>query len=96
MFKSTKQIFLMLPIRQLPGYYRDRYEDLSFKFLSLHSAPFPQNAHPSCLECILEKRWLLFWNPSLPETAAFLYAKHNTGDALNSSEISAVPHLQCE
>lgn len=46
MFKSTKQIFLMLPIKQLPGYYRDRYEDLSFKFLIFAQCPFPTECTP--------------------------------------------------
>lgn len=52
--------------------------------------------HTQVARSASERRQLLFWNPFLPKAAA-LCAKHNsTGDALNSSEISAVPHLRCE
>lgn len=61
MFKNTKQIILMLPIQQLPGYYRSRYEDLYFNSSFLRGASF-HKAHTADARSACESRHLLFWN----------------------------------
>lgn len=90
MLKSTKHIILMQPIQWLPGCYGSRYGDLHFNSSSSHGAS-SHRAHTQVARRASEGSWLFFWNPFLPKAAA-LCAKHNsTGDALNSSEISAAP-----
>jgi len=54
MFKSSKQITLLLPIQRLPGCYGSRYEDFYFNSSPLHSASF-QKAHTQAARSASER-----------------------------------------